>query len=209
MELSEARKELEKVLTPIFQANSFARRSSLVWMRAGQSDQFILLGVRKDARGHFAATVSLGIRFGITSQLLEGSPTNGIHINAPLHLLESDGRFSEWNFSNALQLRALAESAVRDFDTLILPFFDRFGRPDKMRDRLQSETPRDWFTLSWEQRVELLAAIEAGLGNHAKAIELVNAELEKLRDALPKKRYALEELRAKLSGFNSKSQPAC
>lgn len=167
-------------------------------MRAGQSDQFILIGVRKDARGYFAAAASLGIRFGRISHLLEGSPTNGIHVNVPFHLLDSGGRFAEWSFSDAAQLHALVASVAREFETRVLTFFDSFGNLDGMRGGLRSEMPRDWFTLSGEQRIEILAAIEAVLGNQAEAIQLIDAELVKLRDALPKKRYALEELRVKL-----------
>ncbi|MCW1915562.1 hypothetical protein OJ996_18395 [Luteolibacter sp. GHJ8] len=98
-----------------------------------------------------------------------------------------------------MQLQTLGATVARDFEMRALPFFERFGKPEKMRDRLRSGMPKDWFTLSGEQRIELLAAIESSLGNQAKAIELIDAELTKLRDALPKKRYALEALRAKLA----------
>lgn len=199
MELGEAKRELEKVLTPIFKHFGFVRKSPFVWMRAGQSDCFILVGVRKDARGYFAVTASCGIRFGMLSKLLAGSPTNGIHVNVPFHLLESGGQFVEWQFNDAVQLQALGASAARDFEMRALPFFECFGKLEKMRDKLHSELPKDWFTLSGEQRIELLAAIESSLGNQAEAIELIDAELRKLRDALPKKRYALEALRAKLA----------
>jgi len=199
MELGDAKRELEKVLNPIFESLGFARKSPLVWTRAGQSDCFILVGVRKDARGYFAVTASGGIRFGIISRLLEGSPMNGIHLNVPFHLMESGGKFAEWQFNDAMQLQTLGTSAAHDFEMRALPFFECFGQPEQMRDRLRSGMPKDWFTLSGEQRIELLAAIEAGLGNPSEAIELIDAELAKLRDALPKKRYALEALRAKLT----------
>lgn len=200
MELKDAKRELEKVLNPIFESLGFARKSPLVWMRAGQSDYFILVGVRKDARGYFAVTASGGIRFGgVISGLLEGSPTNGIHVNVPFHLLEFGGKFEEWQFDDAVQLQAIGTSAASDVEMRALPFFECFGKPEEMRDRLRSRMPKDWFTLSGEQRIELLAAIEAGLGNQPEAIDLIDAELANLRDALPKKRYALEALRAKLA----------
>ncbi|MCW1915563.1 hypothetical protein OJ996_18400 [Luteolibacter sp. GHJ8] len=95
MELGDANRELEKVLNSIFEPLGFVRKSPFVWMREGQSACFILVGIRKDVRGYFAVTASGGIRFGMLSRLLEGSPTNGIHVNVPFHLIEFGGQFAE------------------------------------------------------------------------------------------------------------------
>ena len=198
MELGEAKKELETAISSACEPFGFLRQSPLVWLRSKTADEFLLAGLRKDARGYFAVTASVAIRFGAISKLLEGSPTNGIHINIPMHLLSSERKFAEWQFTDKRQIEALIPLIAGEFGTRAMPFFERFGTLEGMRDKLRLGTPKDWFALSAEQRTELLAAIEVALGHQTDALKLIDDALVPLRDALPKKRYALEALRAKL-----------
>lgn len=198
MELGKAKKALERAASSVFEPFGFIRVSPLVWCRSKDADEFVLVGLRKDARGYFAVTSSVAIRFGVISKLLEGSVNHGIHINVPMHLLASERKFSEWHFSDDGQLEALIPAIASDLEARAIPFFECFGTLEGMRAKLRLETPKDWFVLSAEQRTELLAAIEVVLGHKTDALKLIDEALLPLRDALPKKRYALEALRAKL-----------
>lgn len=198
IKLEEAKRKLDSLLAPCCMAMGFARHSSLIYTRSRDSDEFILFGLRKDARGSFAVTVSVGLRFAAITQLLEGSPTNGLHINVPLHLLSKERKFSEWQFCDGAQLEGLLPMIKSELEAKAIPFFDRFGSLAEMRDRLRSVSPQDWFAFTGEQRTELLAASESGLGNDDAATMILNEALLPLQGALPKKRASLEALRAKL-----------
>jgi len=198
MKLEDAKRKLDSLLAAFCVAMGFARYSPLIYTRSRHSDEFILFGLRKDARGYFAVTASVGLRFAAITKLVEGSPTNGLHINVPLHLLSSERKFSEWQFCDGAQLEGLLPMIKSELEAKAIPFFDRFGSLAEMRDRLRSISPQDWFTFTGEQRTELLAAVESGLGNDDAAIKILDNALLLLRGALPKKRASLEALRSKL-----------
>lgn len=200
MELGEAKRALDSSSTMACKSLGFARQAPLTCTRSRTSDEFILFGVRKDARGYFAVTASVAMKFKAISKLLDGTPNNGIHINVPLHMLSPDRKFSEWQFSDVAQLESIVSTITTELNARALPFFDSFGTSEGMRDRLRSEFPKDWFSLTGEQRIELLAALEASLGNQGMAVKLLDEALSHLRDGLPKKRFSLEALRVRVAG---------
>ena len=198
IDLETAKRMMDDCLTMRLTPRGFIRFAPLAFRRIGDVEQFLLFAVRKDARGYIALTASVALKFSAISELLAGSTPNGIHINIPVHLLSAERHYLEKQLTSIDQIPATAASFTGELESSALPFFVSFGTAVAMRDRLRSGNARDWFTLTPEQRIELLAALESALGNKSGAKQLINEALEQFRDALPKKRYGLERLRDKL-----------
>lgn len=201
--LSDARRATSQTLRSSLQSMGFIRDSDLVFRRRAIAEEFFLVGLRRDDRGFFALTASVALRFPQIADLLEGSASRGLHLNVPIHLLSESRRFEERQFSELEQLPDAIADLTSELSNSGLAFFGTFGTPVQMRDRLRSESPQDWFTLSPEQRTELLAALEAKTGSHEIALALIDAALWQRQGGLPKKRIFLEALRDKIAALAS------
>ena len=199
MELSDAKKSLNQLLEHCTGAFGFIRRAPLTFVRHKETTEaFLLFGMRRDPRRYYAVTASIALRFPDLDPFVQGSPTNGVHINVPLHLVDVDDSFREWHFSNAQQLEGIGEEVSKAIAFRVIPFLDSNTTLEAFCTRLGSTSPRDWYVLPPEQRTVLLAAAQCVLGEKAAAIATIDGALKNLVDALPKKRTALELLRAKL-----------
>jgi hypothetical protein len=84
-----------------------------------------------------------------------------------------------------------------------LPFFEAFTQADNVKRSLWSRDPNDWFALTPEQRISLLAALEHAAGETGKALRILDEALSERVNALPKKRRPLEDLRSRLGRAES------
>lgn len=131
------------------------------------------------------------------------SPT----IMVPLHLLHEDHEYFEWIMGRVEDAPLVATEIVAEAEEYALPFFERYSQIEEVKQRLESPNPADWFVLTPEQRVMILAAIEQVTGYTEKALRLIDEALADRADALPKRRLPLEKLRAEIvNSLESSSQ---
>lgn len=200
MEVNDAKNAFDALVQRSVEQFGFTRCAQLTFARTfGATETFLLFGLRKDARGYFAATGSIGLHFCRLDSLVDGSPKNGIHINIPIHLVGRDHSFREWQFVTSSQLADVGVDLTRMIKDRILPFLEANVDLVTLRDRLVSPDPKDWYVLTSEQRIVLLAATQGVLGDTQRAIATIDEGLSSLSNALPKKRAALELLRTKLA----------
>lgn len=93
----------------------------------------------------------------------------------------------------------VASKIIGEVKSYAIPFFERYKQVEDLRHALESTNPMDWFVLTQEQRVMILAGIEHATGSTAKALRLLDDALAERAKDLPKKRYLLEKLRARLA----------
>lgn len=178
----------------------FRRFAPLAFVRGSvAADAFLFFGMRKDARVYFAVGASIALRFPDLTFLVQGSSDYGIHENVPFHLLGEDHTFHEWQSSSIEQLQTLADDITAAISFRAIPFIDANSTLEALRTRLSSNSPRDWYVLSPEQRTALLAASEWVPGAREKAVAMVDEALARLPARLPNKRAAIESLRAKFA----------
>ncbi len=96
--------------------------------------------------------------------------------------------------SDAIRVAEEIEIEVR---TYALPFFSAYSKIEDVKVSLESSNPLDWFALTPEQRVALLAAIEYMRGSEEKAKDILDEAIAARAAEPPKRRLSLEKLRAR------------
>jgi hypothetical protein len=182
----------------------FTRRSSLVFVRPSKEyEAFLLFGVRKDTRGYYAATGSVALHIKLLEPLIEVTTPNRIHLNIPFHLLGTEQPFREWHFSDKTQVDALVSDVSEVISNRVIPWLTEFENLRTLSTRLSSSNPKDWFALSPEQRIVLLAGLRWVLGDESLARSTIRESLSKLEKAMPSKRTPLERLQEKMNSHDN------
>jgi hypothetical protein len=181
----------------------------LVYVKAGEEvDFFLLFGIRSDARGFYAVTYNVGLRFPLLRPLVAGSAGDGIHINIPGHFLSrsQDRAFQEWRFSDEPQLGAIAPILMEAMQSSIMPFTRDNTTLMAFRSHLSSESPSAWWALDPHQRIVLLAALHWALGCKADALKTLDEALSSSACKWGQRRHDLHSLKGKILSIEDKQE---
>lgn len=202
MTLNEAEKLLDGFLGDVTSALEFQRAEPLIYSRL-TADVTALLAFpcRLDARGPACFGCSVWLRFEPLEQLLRGASEKPIipTISMPLHLLRKNQSFIEWQFYGRRDLEKLTDIILSDLRDCALPFIERYSKLPELRRKLEGPSPKDWFALSPEQRVNILAVIQFVEGDKLGALKTLEDALLERKTALPKKRLPIERVRQRLA----------
>ena len=191
---------VDMFLTRLLERVGFERMRSLVYAKTShEATSFILFGWRNDPRGYCAMSCNIGVAFELLASVAHHEAANfpTPDISMPLHLLKPGGDFTEWQFTDKGSLTVLEDDILNDLKQFALPFLNTYSKIVEVRKRLES-TPDQWFVLSPEQRVTLLAAIQYSQGEKNEAIRTLDEALTDRKNALPKKRLPIELMRKRL-----------
>lgn len=167
--------------------------------------QRVAFGARHGQGGEFCFSFGVGVRFEEVEKLLSsGDDPFSITVSAPLSVLDTTSiGFPEWSFDGSREPSEVVEEAVSTVVRLGLPFLEKYSDRLAVMQALLSDNPRNWFTLTPEQRIATLVAMEYSEGRIAEAIERLQAGLEERRDLLPSKRRVLQQLLSRLETKSS------
>ena len=158
----------------------------------------LTFGLRSDPRDWFALSCNVGIAFRKLPSIAENTPTDPIpHIVMPLHMLKPGENFEEWTFEDKSTLKDLGGQIRTDIERFGLPCLAEYSVVENVRNKLEG-SPDQWFVLSPEQRLNLLAAILHTQGQKEIAIGMLDEELAKRAKSLPKYRLPIERMRNRL-----------
>jgi len=151
-------------------------------------------------QGVFYFDCWLGIRFGNLAKILCPGNTDVSMptIMTPLHFLHKDRSFFEWRFGDPAADELLGQSVLAELREYALPFFQRFRTLDRVEASLRSSNPVDHFALDPEQRLAVVAAIASVRGANDEALRILEKALALRQDAVPAKRFLLEDLRTQI-----------
>jgi hypothetical protein len=195
---------LDRFLLELVSTLGFARVRPLVYSRpAPPAVGLLVFPQREPGGGLVRFTCTVGLRFAEIESLLHYAPVeNAPTISMPLHLLRKEKSYSEWELDAGClgaDAEAIRAAVLADLKDSAIPFIERYCTLHQVRAKLESIYPTDWFTLDPEQRLTILAAIEFMEGDRVTALRRLDVGLDERKDALPKKRIQLENLRARLA----------
>jgi len=157
-----------------------------------------------DRRGFFAFSCNVGLRYEVLEGVLgaDGADADAPTILVPLHLLEEDGHFLEWQFEREQDLAAVVRDVGARVRATALPWSEKYSDLASVRARLQSDRVADWFALDPERRVCMLAALDVVEGDRTAAIRRLEDALREHAGAHPKTRYQIEDVLRRILGSN-------
>lgn len=202
MNRRQAEKALKEAFIPALKPFGFQFQKGLSFQRdLRECTQWITLAVYSDRLGRIRFSVGVGIRFPKVQSLLESQAEAGetATIGTPLHLLRPERTYSDWEIESLGDVEKLTPTVLQDIEKWGLPFFQMYSDPDAVKRSLESEDPRDWFTLDPERRIATLVAIECAQGHKDAALSRLDRALLQLQDAPFKKRYPLQILRERVA----------
>ena len=198
--------EGQKVLSQLFgdrlSKYGFTGTQGLSFVRESENAQEIItFGGRVDKEGVYYFTFGVGVRFQQIERTLASDPEQRYFptIGTPIHLLRDTRSYTEWSIAEGIDAAGVRDAVMFDIERLALPFLKEFSSLERVREKLESEFPKDWFTLDGEQRVAVLAAIDVAGEQKMQALERIERALDQLQDKPAKKRKMLERLRERLS----------
>ena len=200
MNIEQAQAILESSLRVSLADVGFWRSGDLTFSRKiGHATGALTLACRVDPleQAWFAGNVTLHFE-ALADLLADETSDRRPHLLIPLHLLRQKGEFREWSFRGAGDIRAAVDSFLIDVRELAVPFLLKYSELSAVREHLDSENPADWFLMSPEDRIVMLAAIRFVGGDRAAALSDVRQALAARISALPKKRRALEDIEEKM-----------
>lgn len=197
----QAEKALREVLEPILRPYGFQRIRDLAFVRR-HDDRIDRLGfsVFKDRASKLRFSFGVGVRFPEIEALRDGAkdsddtPTIGV----PMHFLRDPRSYFDWVLSDPIDPAKVESHVLEELDARALPFVNEFSSMDALREALERDDARAWFTLDSEQRDGLLTLLDFLQRGKRAAMQRLNAALERRAGAMPKLRYPLEKLRANL-----------
>jgi hypothetical protein len=161
--------------------------------KIGDTDGFVLFGIRNDPQGYFAATGNVGLHLPKLDPLIDSDYTGGIHINVPFRFISSR-ICCEWQFVDRGGLEKLRDDLLDVLNTIVIPFLEANADISDVYRNLSSADSKSWYVLTDEKRVCFLAAIYAVFGRHEDALRLVRTTLFNLNTRSLSKRGDLEAL---------------
>jgi hypothetical protein len=181
-------------------ANSgFSKVRELTFQRSkNEVDGFIMLGLRRDPRGFWATSCSLGLGFRRLDKFLEdGSEHSQIHVNFPLHMALGLIEFREWKFASEEDFVALADDIKLSLLDASLFINEKSELGVVIKD-LQVPDPRRWYGLAPDRKDLVLAAALAADKQKESALALVDASIERYKNGPAKRFTAFVALRERL-----------
>lgn len=199
MNLADYEQALGARLRPPLADIGFAHDATLWFTRPNPAGtETLRLGGRLEPeRCLFSGTAGVYLR-AVERILRPDSAGTAPTLMVPLHFLHEEREFFEWTMSAADDSVRIAAAIMAEVRTYVLPFFEKYTRTENVKRSLESADPKDWFALTSEQRVSLLATMEYVAGDTEKALRILDEALAERAKALPKKRRLLEKLRAQL-----------
>lgn len=198
----QAEAPLREIIEPMLRPHGFRRSGTLAFVREHQGAfERIGFSVFKDRNGKLRFSYGVGVWFGEIESLRgnsdssEDTPTIGV----PMHFLRSPRKYFDWELSAPTQPGEIEGNVREELQERALPFLRQYSSIDALRTALEKDDPHSWFTLDSEQRDELLTLIDLLQRGKEVAIQRLDAALARRASALPKTRYPLEKLRARLS----------
>jgi hypothetical protein len=163
-------------------------------------DQSVSFGGRIDKQKRFCFNFGVGVRFEDVERILrperhEPCSTFGCAI----HLLRPSHDYLEWHLTDTVDLTVMQAEVFNDVTQYGLPFFAQYSDLNEVRRALESDDPRKWLTLTPEQRIQTLAAIEYVQGRKSNAQAMIDTALLAHEKSLPKYRLPLQRLRQRLT----------
>jgi hypothetical protein len=202
MKLDEGRRLVSQRFEESLRSLGFSKAGDLTFVRKSNDNLEILTFTGRVAKGAYYFTFGVGVRFPEAEEYLGvGSieqrlfPTIGV----PIHMLREVHEIREWSMREPRDLDQIHDVIMREIETLALPFLREFSSAERVREKLGSDSPQDWFMLSRTQRIAVLAALDAAGDDKARALQRVERALDELEGTAPKKRVVLERLRERLS----------
>jgi hypothetical protein len=201
MTLDSAKVSLDRFVQGLAKTIGFGRVDCLVYSRrVNEAAALLSFPCRLDPRGPACFACNVGLRFQSLEPYLQGGEMPVVPtIMTPLHLLRENTSFAEWQFYTDDDLERLREIIGCDLSEIALPFFDKYSKLPEIRRRLQSSSPKDWFILGAEQRLNVLAVIQFFEGDKSGALATLDSALLERRAAMPSKRLPLEAVRRRLA----------
>jgi len=199
----EAQRTEDKYLAERLALLEFNRVAELLYERLfGEAIGRLAFSCRPDPRGFFGISCNVGIRFPRLDPLLRGGVTlqleeHVVVVTMPLHLI-ANTTFKEWAFRDEAEMERVSLDIEAQVRKSGVPFLRRYSELSAVRARLESELPADWFVLTPEGRLVLLAAMTYVDGETRRGLEILERALKERSDEPPKKRRQLEELRRRL-----------
>lgn len=204
MILSACEQELSEHLQAALALLGFDRTGTLSFLRTTPvGGQTLRFGGRIDGSQRCQISGTAGIIFHSVARVLLGGgalpdalpPT----VLVPLHLLHADRQHFEWTMTTPKDAPVVALAVLQEVTSFALPFFERIKSLEDLKRALESQDPVDWFVLTPEQRVLVLASIDYVSGSAEKAVRLLDQALAVRANEPPKRRYLLERLRSQLA----------
>jgi hypothetical protein len=197
----EAERLLDDYLTQVLGRLGFERIGSLSYRRrVNQAIAGISFILRWDAGGFAAFTCGVGVRFEAFDRWLNEDPSEvRPTLGTGLHLLREDRGYTEWKFSTPEQLSELHDSIVGDLMKYAIPFIERFSHVDEAVKAVAAPDPRNWFNWNVNTRVNFLAVARLVKGDSAGATKMLDDALLERKDARPKERFEIEQVRKRLA----------
>ena len=193
----------EELLAQRLERKEFTRfgpSTSLQFCRAtGESQQLLDFDSRSENH-KLLYGCNVGLRFPEVEAILgrsEGTPLTPT-VAVPIHLLGDDDSFFEWVLREGSSCEDLVDEVMEDIELLAFPFLDRFSSIVKVEESLSSSKPTDWFVLTAEQRIAVLAAILKLRGRLDRALDLIDFALLEREEAPAKKKRRLERLKDRM-----------
>lgn len=191
------RSRLQATADPILRGRGFQSTRGLEYFRLTSADRKERIGLSTfiDRTGTIRATLGVGIRFETVERLRRReldprAPTIGL----PLHFLRPGRKYFDWPLRSEQDWIDLEAEIARGADEAE-QFLALFPSLTEVAAALESDEPRNWFTLGPTVRVETLALIDFSKGNRAGAIGRLDRTIESLKNAPEKVRVPLVRLR--------------
>lgn len=209
MTLNEAQRHLDIFLRDVLSTLDFQRSELLIYSRLkNEATASLAFPCRINATGICYFRCNVWLRFESLEHLLRGVaakpslPT----IAMPLHLLDENRNFKEWQFNTPDDLMNLREIILNKLRNWVQPFIEQYSTLSELHSKLESANPMDWFILDPEQRVNVLAVIQFVQGDMAAALKTLDNALLERTAALPKKRLPIEAVRKRLMEINKQDK---
>lgn len=201
MTLTQAQHTLDDFLTKFLARFDYSRTEPLIYSRPmNEAMTSLAFPCRIDSNGKGCFTINVWLRFDSIQRHTDSSSTQlrAPTVSMPLHLLITEGKFSEWSFREPAHLEEISANLTESITKYAIPFSEKYSNLLSVRKTLESEDPKNWFILDPEQRIAVLATIQYVQGDRLGAISTLDRALLDRKTASPKKRSAIEALRRHL-----------
>jgi len=200
MRLRQGESILSEAIRDSLAALGYTQRLRLSFTRERVGCTHILNFGGRVEKGVFKFTFSVGIRFLEVEAILRPENDDPTYptIVMPIHFLHEDRKYFEWDVSGAPGAARMAQEVMSEVSGRAQAFFDRYATLSAVDESLASANALDWFVLTADQHVGVRAAIAKVEGREDDAKAIVDEALADPRNANPRKRWRIEELRSRL-----------
>ncbi|HTV46926.1 MAG TPA: hypothetical protein VMG59_00650 [Phycisphaerae bacterium] len=218
MRLDQADKILDRFIGDLLTPLGFKRIECLIYARPWNEATVWITFPSHSVISYIAFSCRVVIFFDSLSRWLSENPSEKVPAaGIPIHLLRPSTDYVEWEFVRTSDLEGLKDSIMSDLKNYAFPFAEKYTHLSEIKIALESfPKTKDWLAFSQEERhrflqnnrflysldadqqVCLRAAIRLIEGDKAGALKIVDDTLLERKDALPKRRYRIEEFRKRI-----------